>query len=163
MPLNNKLRESGPMSLLSRIKRFFTKKEYKIQSFTFYIPSPPERRHGYREKQFDKVFYHFINLGYEIISTQTQANPHPGHSGMWFVCIVRAKNDEAEKLNLDNILMDEFQSENQPDFASHTGLAADADISSPQEQKTIDLGEHGLHHDHDDETLEGLYYVGREK
>ena len=32
------------------------KKNYQIQSFTFFIPSPPARATGYREKQFDKLF-----------------------------------------------------------------------------------------------------------
>jgi hypothetical protein len=73
----------------------------KIQSFTFYIPSPPSRKFGYREKQFDKLFYEFINQGFEILQFSTQNNPNPEHSGMWIICLVKAKNHQAEKLNLE--------------------------------------------------------------
>ncbi len=86
----------------------FKKKQFKIQSFTYYIPSPPERKNGYREKQFDKVFYKFINQGFEILSMTTQNNTNSSHSGMWIVCIVRALNAKADQLNLD------YYSENQP-------------------------------------------------
>ncbi len=78
------------------------RKSYKIQSFTFYIPSPPLRKSGYREKQFDSIFYEFINSGYEVISFHTQNNNHPEHSGMWIICLVRATNQEASKLDLES-------------------------------------------------------------
>lgn len=90
------------------LRNLFKKKQFKIQSFTYYIPSPPERQNGYREKQFDKVFYNFINQGFEILSITTQTNTGPSHSGMWIVCIVRALNIKADELNLDYCI------ENQP-------------------------------------------------
>lgn len=79
----------------------FKKKTYKIQSFTYYIPAPPKRESGYREKQFDKVFYHFINKGYEIISLNTQSDMSPNSGGFWIICLVKAKNKKAEALDLD--------------------------------------------------------------
>lgn len=95
------------------IKRLFTalisplraQKDYKIQSFTFFIPSPPARTTGYREKQFDKLFYEFINRGYKILNFTTQASTSgEKHSGMWVIAIVQATNKEAEELNLEEIL-----------------------------------------------------------
>ena len=85
-----------------------SKNKRKMQSFTFYIPSPPERKIGYREKQFDKLFYEFINQGYEILSINTQSNNNPNHSGMWVICIVRALNEKAEKLNLNAFFNEDF-------------------------------------------------------
>ncbi|HAZ12513.1 MAG: hypothetical protein A2X86_19840 [Bdellovibrionales bacterium GWA2_49_15] len=82
---------------------------YKIQSFTFYIPSPPERKVGYREKQFDKVFFHFINRGYKIISTHVVPNNNPSHSGMWFVCLVQATTAEANALDLETYFNDQLE------------------------------------------------------
>jgi hypothetical protein len=76
---------------------------FKIQSFTFYIPSPPPRTTGYREKQFDKLFYDFINKGFEVISINTESSVGTKQSGMWVLCLVRAKNEEASKLNLDDL------------------------------------------------------------
>jgi hypothetical protein len=86
------------------------KKNYKIQSFTFYIPSPPPRSTGYREKQFDKLFYDFINKGYEILSVNTQSATGEKQSGMWVIFVLRATNNEAEKLNLEEIFHDSVKS-----------------------------------------------------
>lgn len=83
------------------------KKNYKIQSFTFFIPAPPARSTSYREKQFDKLFYEFINRGYKILHFGTEACAGGNHSGMWVIFVVQATNAEAEKLNLH----DEFNSQ----------------------------------------------------
>lgn len=85
-------------------------KDYKMQTFTFFIPSPPARSTGYREKHFDKLFYEFINRGYKVINFTTQASSAgEKHSGMWVLCLVQATNAEAEKLNLDDIFMDQLK------------------------------------------------------
>jgi hypothetical protein len=87
--------------MLNLIKNIFRPvNNFKIQSFTFYIPSPPERSTGYREKHFDKLFYQFINRGFEIISVNTESSSGTNQSGMWIICLVRALNEEANKLNL---------------------------------------------------------------
>ena len=91
-------------------KLFSSKKSFKIQSFTFFIPSPPARASGYREKQFDKLFYEFINKGYEILHFTTQASTGEKQSGMWIVFVVKALNKEAESLNLDDIFLDSIKS-----------------------------------------------------
>ena len=85
------------------------KKSFKIQSFTFFIPSPPARASGYREKQFDKLFYDFINKGYDILNFTTQASTGEKQSGMWIIFVVRALNKEAESLKLDDIFLDSIK------------------------------------------------------
>ena len=101
--------------MIKRFLPFFTKllngqKDYKMQTFTFFIPSPPARSTGYREKHFDKLFYEFINRGYKIINFTTQAaSAGEKHSGMWIICLVQATNAEAEALNLDDIFMDQIK------------------------------------------------------
>jgi hypothetical protein len=82
-------------------------KPFRIQTFTYYIPSPPPRKTGYREKQFDKVFYEFINIGYRILSTKTQSNVGGDSSGMWIIFTVQATNREAEALDLDSFFNDQ--------------------------------------------------------
>ncbi|GAB4416978.1 MAG: hypothetical protein OHK0056_25600 [Bacteriovoracaceae bacterium] len=88
------------MSTISKLKQFFGLKTSKIQTFTYYIPAPPERKFGYREKQFDKVFYEFINRGYKILDTKM--TPHSGvnSSGMWVMFVVESTHPKAESLDL---------------------------------------------------------------
>jgi hypothetical protein len=101
-------------SLFIFLKRLLkAQNDYKMQSFTFFIPSPPGRASGYREKQFDKLFYEFINRGYKIINFTTQASSGEKHSGMWIICLVQATNAEAEKLNLEDIFMDQVKGKQQ--------------------------------------------------
>lgn len=76
---------------------------YKIQSFTFYIPAPPLRNSGYREKHFDQMFYEFINHGFKIISVNTQSHVGEKHSGMWFICVAQALTEKADQLNLSDL------------------------------------------------------------
>lgn len=93
--------------MLNLIKSFFKpQKNYKIQSFTFFVPSPPPRSTGYREKQFDKLFYEFINRGYKILDFKTEASTGEKQSGMWLIFIVQAQNSEAEALNLNEDLLE---------------------------------------------------------
>ncbi len=82
---------------------------FKMQSFTYFIPSPPARSTGYREKHFDKIFYEFINRGYEVKSLTTQASTGDKHSGMWVICLVQATCKEAELLNLNEIFSEQFK------------------------------------------------------
>jgi hypothetical protein len=96
-------------SILKQLLPFkSTKNNYKIQSFTFFIPSPPPRNTGYREKQFDRIFYEFINKGFEIVSFKTQACSSTIQSGMWIICVVRALNEKANQLSLDDIYNDQM-------------------------------------------------------
>ncbi len=89
--------------MIKLIKKFLRgSNHYKIQSFTFFIPSPPPRSTGYREKQFDKLFYEFMGRGYQLISINTEQSTGINQSGMWVICIVQAMNDQANKLNLDD-------------------------------------------------------------
>ncbi len=89
-------------------------KDYKIQTFTYFVPSPPARSSGYREKQFDKLFYEFINRGYKILNVSTQASSAgEKHSGMWVLFVVQATNAEAERLNLNDIFAEELKNKSQ--------------------------------------------------
>lgn len=86
--------------MLKKFKELLKRTEYPIQTFTYYIPGPPERKTCYRETQFDREFYSFINKGFEIISIKTVAHSGQKQSGMWFIATVRALNEEAAKLDL---------------------------------------------------------------
>ena len=101
--------------MITKIKKLLFPKSYKIQTFTYYIPSPPQRDSGYREKQFDKVFYEFINQGLEIISINTVPNTGPKSSGMWYVATVRGDvplqlEENIKHFSVDEIHLDDLES-----------------------------------------------------
>lgn len=87
--------------LFYRIQLLLGLKTAKIQSFTYYIPSPPDRKTGYREKQFDKVFYEFINRGYKILNVTTVPHSGANASGMWIIFTVKANSPQAQVLDLE--------------------------------------------------------------
>jgi len=86
--------------MLKKFKDLFRRQQFPIQTFSYYIPGPPERKTPYRETHFDREFYSFINKGYEIISINLVPHQSPRQNGMWFIATVRALNEEAGKLNL---------------------------------------------------------------
>jgi hypothetical protein len=100
-------KENGDVMIPKFIKNLFFSSEnrvntFKKQTFTFFIPSPPPRSTGYREKQFDKLFFEFINRGYDVLDFKCESvNNRDGGSGMWVICLVQATNEAAEELNLD--------------------------------------------------------------
>ncbi|MBT3236993.1 MAG: hypothetical protein HN353_13640 [Bdellovibrionales bacterium] len=73
-----------------------------IQTFTYYIPAPPPRQTGYREKEFDQLFYNFINRGYHIISVNTETHHSQDHSGMWVIFTVKNCSCHTEDLKMDD-------------------------------------------------------------
>jgi hypothetical protein len=73
-----------------------------IQTFTYYIPAPPPRPNGYREKEFDQLFYNFINQGYHIISVNTESHHSNEQSGMWVIFTVKSYSRESKELDLND-------------------------------------------------------------
>ena len=91
-------------NLIDFIKTILPIYHFKIHSFTYFLPSPPPRSTGFREKQFDKVFYNFINKGFKIISVNSNYhNDTKGASGIWLIFTVQARNSKAEKFNLNDL------------------------------------------------------------
>jgi hypothetical protein len=88
-------------TLLNRFKALWKANSSTIQTFTFFIPAPPERKTGYREKEFDRAIYSFINKGYRLISINTQANPL---GGMWAIFTVKSTSENTHTLDFDHEL-----------------------------------------------------------
>lgn len=80
----------------------FKKEKFKIQSFTYFIPAPPHRQSGYREKHFDRLLTGFLSHGFEVIDIKTQSLSNANTAGMWVLCLVRPTNKKAEAMNWDN-------------------------------------------------------------
>lgn len=75
------------------VLEYFTK--YKIRTFTYFIPSPPKRKTGYQEKEFDQLISYINNQNYKICNIQTQASTGDESSGMWVIVLVRPLSKEA--------------------------------------------------------------------
>lgn len=87
-------------TLFYRIIRLFFPDKFKVQTFTYYVPSPPKRAKGYREKEFDRVFYNFINDGLELLDLKTERDSQ----GMWVIATVRSLRPN-HSINLDEDYM----------------------------------------------------------
>ena len=71
------------------IKNIFQKKT-QYQSFSYFIPTPPTRTTGYREKQFDFIVEKILNGGYQMTHFKTESIDRSEMSGMWVVLILKS-------------------------------------------------------------------------
>ena len=76
-------------SIFKKNNPFFGKK-----TFTYYIPSPPTRKTGYQEKEFDTIIASIISMGFEIIDIKLSSHGNDSKSGLWIVCVLGAKTKE---------------------------------------------------------------------
>lgn len=78
----------------TRVKSSATaKKAYK--TFTWFIPAPPARKNGYREKEFDKIMQGILQSGFELEDLQTQAM----ETGMFVVALLSASSKKIALLD----------------------------------------------------------------
>jgi hypothetical protein len=113
--------------LTKRYKRF---KYGRITTFTYFIPAPPARKSGYREREFDSVIDKLTTLGFEILSLNQQAQG----AGISVIVTVRALNKQAFALKPQDY---PIQNTNELSVASQSPL-----------KDTPEL-----------ESIEGLYYI----
>lgn len=89
----------------SIIRNFLPKKGYfGIKSFTYFLPSPPSRKQGYQEKEFDHIFSHLLKPSdYDLIDLKMETLNTPESSGVWILCLLGAKTKEAmeRQINID--------------------------------------------------------------
>jgi hypothetical protein len=72
-----------------------------IKSFTYYLPSPPARKHGYQEKEFDQVFSYLLTHGYELIEFKMQSIASNDQSGVWLCSILGVTDPELVDKEID--------------------------------------------------------------
>lgn len=75
--------------------------QYKIRTFTYFIPSPPKRKTGYQEKEFDQLISYINNEDFKICCIQTQASTQSDSSGMWVILQIRPLNKKANLKELE--------------------------------------------------------------
>jgi hypothetical protein len=71
------------------------KKIKEMKTFTYFIPAPPQRKTGYREKEFDKIIYGILQSGFELMELKTQAS----ENGIFVILILSAPNKKIAKLD----------------------------------------------------------------
>lgn len=76
-----------------------------IKTFTYFIPAPPSRKTGYREKEFDKIINGILTSGFELKELQTQTVP----TGMYVIALLKAKNKKAFELDIDLDIQEKFK------------------------------------------------------
>ena len=77
------------------------KKKVKIQTFTYFLPTPPQRKKGFREKEFDSLFAKIVDSGHQLLEMHTEQND----SGMWVILVLKGptnscidiKNEEVDQ------------------------------------------------------------------
>lgn len=72
------------------LHRFFVPRAYPVETFTFYIPAPPQRKNGYWEREYDQYTKALIASGREIVGQQICGhNGFESQGGMWIQLLLR--------------------------------------------------------------------------
>ena len=78
----------------------------EYQTFTYFIPSPPLRRNGYREKEIDGLFQQLKELGFALIDYKTQALNFGQQPGLWVFARLYPLTKEAQSINVQDFPME---------------------------------------------------------
>jgi hypothetical protein len=70
-----------------------------VSTFTYYIPAPPARKSGYREREFDKIMQGILTSGYEIQQILTESVGGDQNGGLFIIALLRAPNKKVAKLD----------------------------------------------------------------
>lgn len=152
--------------ILNKIKSLFS--SYPTQTFTYFIPAPPERKQGYREKSFDQLIQKLTKMDFRITDIKTQALSHNSKSGMWVVVSIKPLSKQAHELAVSDFPFDEdnqtssetIHHEDISQNLAHFPTKNDNHENPTSNLKGIDLPkEHSSNdNDHKDE-IEGIYYI----
>jgi hypothetical protein len=63
----------------------------ETKTFTYFIPTPPKRQTGYREREFDKIMHGILNDGHEIIDWKIES-AGGDEGGLFVVFLLRNTN-----------------------------------------------------------------------
>ncbi len=76
----------------------------ELKTFTYFIPAPPQRKTGYREKEFDKIMHGILNSGFELVELHTNAV----ENGLFMVAVLKAPSKKVAMLDINFDLQDRF-------------------------------------------------------
>ncbi len=138
------------MGLLRHLKSLFGIHHNDFQTFTYFLPAPPSRKSGYREKNFDNLIKELNQLGFEIVDIKTQSIDHNDQPGLWVIVSMRALTKEAKALSPSEFPIEFSSNNSMTDITSGTSTGP-----SPSNEKTIDLPPADDHA----EEVKGIYYI----
>lgn len=73
-----------------------SRKDSKVfKTFTYFIPAPPQRKNGYREKEFDKIMQGILQSGFELVDLQTQGV----ENGLFVLAVLGVPSTKVAKLD----------------------------------------------------------------
>lgn len=139
------------MGLLKKLKSLFVNESKGYQTFTYFLPAPPARKSGYREKGFDNLVKELGSKGFEITDIRTQAISGNEQPGLWVIVCIRPVTNEALSISPSDFPK-EFSSKEE-----NILLGKQQNII-PSEGKTIDLPNNVPEEEQKDE-VEGIYYI----
>ena len=82
--------------------------KYPTKLFTYFIPAPPQRQSGYREKQLDKIVNEILSRNLTIIDLKVTSMNSGDRAGMWIIIQFKPQCKHSNKLDI-NILLDDIE------------------------------------------------------
>lgn len=85
------------------------KSNFPLQTFTYYIPAPPHRKTGYREREFDKIMQGISQSGLQIVELHTQSVGGSDNGGIFIIALLKPMNKKASQLDLAQDIQEKFK------------------------------------------------------
>ncbi len=82
-----------------------SKTKKTLKTFTYFLPAPPQRKSGYREKEFDKIMQGILQSGFEIVEIQTQAVS----TGMFIFAMLATNSKKVADLDINLDIQEQFR------------------------------------------------------
>lgn len=71
-----------------------------VKTFTYYIPAPPRRKTGFREREFDKIMHGILAHGHEVIDWKIQS-VGGDEGGLYVIFLIGSTKKTAKGAGLD--------------------------------------------------------------
>lgn len=85
------------------------KKNSLIKTFTYFIPAPPHRKSGYREREFDKIMQGILTSGFELLELQTQGVGGEQNGGLFIIATLKAGSKKVFDLDEGQDIQERFK------------------------------------------------------
>ena len=80
------------------------KKQFPSKLFTYFIPVPPSRSSGYREKQVDKLINSLLEQNFKLIDFKIESIATETSAGMWIALHLQPQCLKSSQLDINKFL-----------------------------------------------------------